>query len=114
MNNKLLPIAVIADKLQIPQEYVEALGSYGAKLKLNLLQDANLPRRGKLILVTATTPTVSGEGKTITAIGLVAGIGANREEGDYHVQRTLTRSHLWHEGWCSGRGTFCVGAMRKD
>jgi formate--tetrahydrofolate ligase len=64
----------VAEKLAVPAEYVEQLGPYGAKLKLELLQDARLPRRGKLILVTATTPTVSGEGKTVTAIGLVQGL----------------------------------------
>jgi formate--tetrahydrofolate ligase len=74
MIKKLTPIAVIAEKLAVPAQYVEQLGPYGAKLKLGLLNDSNLPRRGKLILVTATTPTVSGEGKTVTAIGLVQGL----------------------------------------
>jgi formate--tetrahydrofolate ligase len=74
MNHNLAPIGTIAEKLAIPPQYVEPLGPYGAKLKLELLRDPNLPRRGKLILVTATTPTVSGEGKTVTAIGLVQGL----------------------------------------
>lgn len=74
MTKTLLPIATVADKLAVPPQYVEQLGPYGAKLKLELLQDPKLPRRGKLILVTATTPTVSGEGKTVTAIGLVQGL----------------------------------------
>jgi formate--tetrahydrofolate ligase len=74
MNKKLAPIETIAKKLAIPPQYIEQLGPYGAKLKLELLQDPSLPRRGKLILVTATTPTVSGEGKTVTAIGLVQGL----------------------------------------
>jgi formate--tetrahydrofolate ligase len=74
MTEKLVPIGMIADKLAVPPQYVEQLGQYGAKLKLELLQDPKLPRRGKLILVTATTPTVSGEGKTVTAIGLVQGL----------------------------------------
>ena len=74
MTKPLLPIATIASKLAVPSQYVEPLGPYGAKLKLDLLNDPNLPRRGKLILVTATTPTVSGEGKTVTAIGLVQGL----------------------------------------
>jgi formate--tetrahydrofolate ligase len=74
MTKELLPIGAIAQKLAIPARYFEQLGTYGAKLKLELLQDSSLPRRGKLILVTATTPTVSGEGKTVTAIGLVQGL----------------------------------------
>ena len=74
MNKQLAPIGTIAKKLGVPPQYLEQLGPYGAKLKLELLQDPNFPRRGKLILVTATTPTVSGEGKTVTAIGLVQGL----------------------------------------
>jgi formate--tetrahydrofolate ligase len=74
VKTQLEPIGAIAEKLAIPRQYIEPLGLYGAKLKLELLQDATLPSRGKLILVTATTPTVSGEGKTVTAIGLVQGL----------------------------------------
>src|SRR5580658_11102103 len=74
MNKDLLPIEAIVEKLNLPEKYVERLGPYGAKLKLELLDDAALPVRGKLILVTATTPTISGEGKTVTAIGLVQGL----------------------------------------
>jgi formate--tetrahydrofolate ligase len=74
MNKDLLPIEAIVEKLNLPGKYVERLGPYGAKLKLELLDDATLPVRGKLILVTATTPTISGEGKTVTAIGLVQGL----------------------------------------
>jgi formate--tetrahydrofolate ligase len=74
MNKDLLPIEAIVEKLNLPEKYVERLGPHGAKLKLELLDDAALPVRGKLILVTATTPTVSGEGKTVTAIGLVQGL----------------------------------------
>jgi len=74
MNKDLLPIEAIVEKLNLPERYVERLGAYGAKLKLELLTDASLPVRGKLVLVTATTPTVSGEGKTVTSIGLVQGL----------------------------------------
>jgi formate--tetrahydrofolate ligase len=74
MKKDLLPIEAIVEKLNLPEKYVERLGPYGAKLKLDLLTDPSLPVRGKLILVTATTPTVSGEGKTVTSIGLVQGL----------------------------------------
>ncbi len=71
------PITEIAAKLGVPEQYLEPLGRYGAKVKLGLLKDPAFPRenrRGKLILVTATTPTVSGEGKTVTSIGLTQGL----------------------------------------
>ncbi len=74
MNKDILPIEAIVEKLNLPEKYVEQLGPYGAKLKLELLSDAALPVRGKMVLVTATTPTVSGEGKTVTSIGLVQGL----------------------------------------
>jgi formate--tetrahydrofolate ligase len=74
MNKDPLPIEAIVKKLNLPEKYVERLGPHGAKLKLELLNDAGFPVRGKLILVTATTPTVSGEGKTVTSIGLVQGL----------------------------------------
>ena len=74
MTKDLLPIEAIVEKLNLPEKYVERLGRYGAKLTLDLLEDPAFPVRGKLILVTATTPTVSGEGKTVTSIGLVQGL----------------------------------------
>jgi formate--tetrahydrofolate ligase len=74
MNKDLLPIEAIVEKLNLPEKYVEHHGPYGAKLKLDILADPSLPVRGKLILVTATTPTVSGEGKTVTSIGLAQGL----------------------------------------
>ena len=70
----LLPIDEIARKLALlPAEY-ESIGTYGAKLKLSLLDNPAFPVRGKLILVTATTPTTSGEGKTVVSIGLAQGL----------------------------------------
>jgi formate--tetrahydrofolate ligase len=74
MKQDLLPIAEIAAKLDIPEKYFEPIGRYGGKVSLGLLGDPAFPRRGKLILVTATTPTVSGEGKTVTSIGLTQGL----------------------------------------
>ena len=74
MKPELLPIAEVAAKLGVPERYFEQVGRYGGKVKLSLLNDKKFPRRGKLILVTATTPTTSGEGKTVTSIGLTQGL----------------------------------------
>jgi formate--tetrahydrofolate ligase len=74
MSQSLLPIESIAGRLKLPESYFEPIGRYGAKLKLDILNDPAFPRRGKLILVTATTPTASGEGKTVTSIGLTQGL----------------------------------------
>jgi formate--tetrahydrofolate ligase len=74
MSKNLLPIQTIAGKLQLPEAYLEPIGKYGAKIRLELLADSAFPRRGKMILVTATTPTAAGEGKTVTSIGLTQGL----------------------------------------
>ncbi len=70
----LLPIAAIARKLGLREDDYDQLGPWAAKLHLDLLEDSLRPARGRLILVTATTPTAAGEGKTVTAIGLVQGL----------------------------------------
>ena len=67
----LLPIPEVARKLGLRVGDYEPLASWAAKLNLDLLRDPTRPICGKLILLTATTPTSAGEGKTVTAIGLV-------------------------------------------
>lgn len=63
------PIAKIAEKLEIPGSEVIPYGHYMAKINLNYLQKLQ-KQDGKLILVTAMTPTPAGEGKTTVSIGL--------------------------------------------
>ncbi|HVT98173.1 MAG TPA: formate--tetrahydrofolate ligase, partial [Acidobacteriaceae bacterium] len=70
----LLPISAIAHKLGLRESDYDPLGPWFAKLHLDLLRDPSRPPHGKLILVAATTPTTSGEGKTVTSIGLVQGL----------------------------------------
>ena len=67
------PIAEIAQKAGIADEYLESYGRYKAKVDLRLLKESDRPE-GKLILVTAITPTPAGEGKTTTTIGLADGL----------------------------------------
>jgi formate--tetrahydrofolate ligase len=74
LNKHLLPIESIAAKLDLPETLYERRSAVSAKLSLDLLEDPAFQRNGKMILVTATTPTVSGEGKTVTSIGLVQGL----------------------------------------
>jgi formate--tetrahydrofolate ligase len=74
LNKHLLPIESIAAKLDLPETLYERRSAVSAKLSLDLLDDPAFQRNGKMILVTATTPTVSGEGKTVTSIGLVQGL----------------------------------------
>ena len=67
------PISEIAAKAGIDDKYVENYGKYKAKIDLSLLNDS-ARKEGKLILVTAITPTPAGEGKTTTTIGLADGL----------------------------------------
>jgi formate--tetrahydrofolate ligase len=68
---KMRPIVeVAADKLGIPPEYVLPYGHYKAKLSLDYIASLTDRPDGKLILVTAITPTPAGEGKTTTTVGL--------------------------------------------
>ena len=66
-------IREIAAKLDIGEDYLEQYGKYKAKIDLSLLKDSER-KSGKLILVTAITPTAAGEGKTTTTIGLADGL----------------------------------------
>lgn len=66
---RMSPIEDIAGRLGVGQEYLEQYGKYKAKISLDYLTQSTRPD-GKLVLVTAITPTPAGEGKTTTAIGL--------------------------------------------
>ena len=70
---KMQPISKIAETAHVDESYLEHYGKYKAKIDLSLLQDQTKPD-GKLILVTAITPTPAGEGKTTTTIGLADGL----------------------------------------
>jgi len=66
-------IREIAATAHVDEKYVEQYGNYKAKIDLSLLEESDRPD-GKLILVTAITPTPAGEGKTTTTIGLADGL----------------------------------------
>ncbi|MGX6979847.1 formate--tetrahydrofolate ligase [Vagococcus elongatus] len=68
---KMKPITDIAEKLSIPRESLSLYGEYKAKINVSKIGDLENTERGKLILVTAITPTPAGEGKTTTSVGLV-------------------------------------------
>ena len=67
-------IDVIAAKAHIDADYLEMYGNHKAKVNLKLMEDLAQKPDGKLILVTAITPTKAGEGKSTTTIGLVDGL----------------------------------------
>ena len=64
----MLPIQEVAAKIGIDADNLELYGKYKAKVDIHSLRD--LPRKAKLVLVTAISPTPAGEGKTTTSVGL--------------------------------------------
>jgi formate--tetrahydrofolate ligase len=67
---KLEKISIIAKKINIPEDSLEPYGHYKAKISLDFLDSLEDKKDGKLILVTAISPTPAGEGKTTTSVGL--------------------------------------------
>lgn len=68
------PITEIADRLGIPHDALAPYGNTKAKVDLDYIQSLSPESDGKLILVTAITPTPAGEGKTTTSVGLTDGL----------------------------------------
>ena len=71
---KLMPVSEVARRAGIEERYLEPYGKYKAKIDLSFLSDRGEDKKGKLVLVTAITPTPAGEGKTTTTIGLADGL----------------------------------------
>lgn len=70
----MLPITEVAAKLGVGEEDIELYGRYKAKLSMDLIKRVQDKPDGKLILVTAITPTPAGEGKSTTTVGLAQGL----------------------------------------
>ena len=70
--HEMLPITKVAANAGIDEKHLELYGRY--KAKLDLTEIRKLPRKAKLILVTAISPTPAGEGKTTTSVGLADGL----------------------------------------
>ena len=72
-STQMKPIQEIAETAGVPEEYLECYGRYKANVDYKLLNEVQA-EDGKLILVTAITPTPAGEGKTTTSVGLADGL----------------------------------------
>ena len=82
-------ITKIAEKAGIDEKYLEQYGNYKAKVDLSIMKE-NQNKDGKLILVTAITPTPAGEGKTTTTIGLA--------DGMQKIGKNVSVRSEWNEG----------------
>ena len=93
------PIQDIADKAGILEDELELYGRYKAKIDyMALLERLKDKPDGKIIDVTAITPTPLGEGKTVTAIGLTRGHDADRQEHHARPARALAGPGVRHQG----------------
>ena len=68
--NSMVPIEDVAQKLNLTEDSLQKFGHHIAKIDTTKLKDLNKAKNGKLILVTAISPTPAGEGKTTTSVGL--------------------------------------------
>ena len=110
---KLRPIAEIAGKIGLNPGDLIAYGEHKAKIKMRSIQRlfAETPANGKLILVSAITPTPAGEGKTTTSIGLAEGFGKIGEKVALALREPSLGPCLGMKGGATGGGRAQVLPM---
>ena len=109
----LLGIEEVGARLGVPHEALYRYGPHKAKLAAEFLAQLP-PRQGKLILVTAISPTPAGEGKTTTTIGLGDALTRIGKQDDDLPARTLAGAVLRHEGRRDRRRRGAGGAGGRD
>jgi formate--tetrahydrofolate ligase len=108
----LKPIEEIAERAGIPAKCLEKYGSYKAKV-LWPTPVKDLPVKGKLIMVTAMTPTPAGEGKTTTAIGLADAFGHLKKRAIVAIREPSLGPVFGMKGGATGGG-YAQIAPRDD
>ena len=108
---KLKNIIDITKKLDIPEDDVEPIGKYKAKISLNYLDKIKDKKNGKLILVTAINPTPLGEGKTTTSIGLADGLNAIGKNAIFALREPALGPVFGIKGGATGGGHSQVAPM---
>jgi len=107
---QLKPIAEIAKTAHVDEKYLEPYGRTKAKIDLSLLDETDRPE-GKLILVTAITPTPAGEGKTTTTIGLADGLRKIGKESTVALREPSLGPVFGLKGGAAGGGYAQVVPM---
>ncbi|MBQ4351456.1 MAG: formate--tetrahydrofolate ligase [Clostridia bacterium] len=107
---KLQPISEIARRAHVDEKYLEPYGRNKAKIDLSLLDETDRPA-GKLILVTAITPTPAGEGKTTTTIGLADGLRKIGKESTVALREPSLGPVFGLKGGAAGGGYAQVVPM---
>jgi formate--tetrahydrofolate ligase len=106
------PIGTIADRLGVPPDCLEPYGRFTAKIRLEVL-DRCPQRRGKLVLITAMTPTTSGEGKTVTTIGLTQGLTKRGHKAVAALRQPSLGPVFGQKGGATGGGKASLAPADK-
>ena len=100
------PINEIAKAIDIDEKGLIKYGDDKAKLNSDFIDSISKNENGKLILVTAISPTPAGEGKTTTSVGLVDGLCHIGKKAMICLREPSLGTMFWHEGW-RGRRWLC-------
>ena len=112
-NAKLEKIGNIAKKIGIEDEYLEQYGKYKAKIDLNIFDELQERKNGKLILVTSINPTPLGEGKTTVSIGLVDGLNKIGKKAVAALREPSLGPVFGIKGGATGGGYSQVAPMEE-
>lgn len=106
------PISDIAGRLGLPDDLLEPYGRHTAKIRLEVLE--RFPqRRGRLVLITAITPTTSGEGKTVTTIGLTQGLVKRGHNAVAALREPSLGPVFGQKGGATGGGKASLAPLDK-
>jgi formate--tetrahydrofolate ligase len=112
---KMKPIQEILDGINVPDEanVYSPIGRYIAKIKLEYLETIKNKKDGKLILVTAITPTPAGEGKTTTSVGLTDGLNKIGKKSIVCLREPSLGPSFGMKGGAAGGGYAQVVPMEQ-
>ena len=110
---KLEKISSIANKLEIPEDSLEPYGHYKAKISMDFIKSLESKKDGKLILVTAISPTPAGEGKTTTTVGLGDGLNAIGKKTAICIREASLGPCFGMKGGAAGGGQAQVVPMEE-
>lgn len=113
MENNLLKIKDIAKKAGIKEEYIEPYGNYKAKINMDILKELDNKPNGKLVLVTAITPTKAGEGKTTTSIALADGLAKIKQKCMLVLREPSLGPVFGIKGGATGGGKVCIAPSEE-
>lgn len=109
----LLPIGEIAREAGISEEYIEPYGRYKAKIDDKILKERTDKPEGKLILVTAISPTPAGEGKTTVTVGLGDGLRRRGKKAMVAIREPSLGPVFGIKGGAAGGGYAQVVPMEE-